>query len=213
MEGCTTPSAWIGTDESGKGDYFGPLVVAGVYVDETLLPKLKALGVKDSKKLSDRAVLELDGSIRSLCPHSVVAIGPEKYNDLYEKIKNLNRLLAWGHARAIENILEKNPCARVVTDQFGDEQLVLNALLKKGREVQLEQRHRAEDDPAVAAASILARAEFLRRLQQLSSKIGIMLPKGASSMVEATAHQIVEKKGIGILKEIAKLHFKTTAKL
>jgi ribonuclease HIII len=206
-------SAWIGTDESGKGDYFGPLVVAGVYADETLLPKLKTLGVKDSKKLSDRAVLEMDVPIRSVCPFSIVAIGPEKYNDLYEKIKNLNRLLAWGHARVIENILEKNPCPRVVTDQFGDEQLVRNALLKKGREVTLEQRHRAEDDPAVAAASVLARAEFLRRLQQLSSKIGFPLPKGASQLVETTAQRIVKERGAGVLKEVAKMHFKTTSKI
>ena len=138
-----TGAAWIGTDESGKGDYFGPLVVAGVYVDETLLPELKAIGVKDSKKLSDRAVLEMDGPIRSLCPYSVVVIGPEKYNDLYEKIKNLNRLLAWGHARVIENILEKNPCQRVVTDQFGDERLVLRRFLAGyGGEV-----HRIGDRP------------------------------------------------------------------
>jgi len=208
-----TKAAWIGTDESGKGDYFGPLVVAGTYVDEALLPQLKSLGVKDSKRLSDRAVLKMDKPIRSLCPHSVVVIGPEKYNDLYERIKNLNRLLAWGHARVIENLLEKNPCQRVVTDQFGDERFVLDALMKKGREVKLEQRHKAEDDPAVAAASILARAEFLRRLKQLSSKIGIPLPKGASELVEATAHQIVEKKGAKTLKEVAKLHFKTTTKL
>jgi ribonuclease HIII len=208
-----TQAGWIGTDESGKGDYFGPLVVAGVYIDEKLLPRLKSLGVKDSKRLSDRAVLEMSEPIRSLCPYSIVVIGPEKYNDLYEKIKNLNRLLAWGHARVIENLLEKNLCQRVVTDQFGDERLVLDALLKKGREVKLEQRHKAEDDPAVAAASILARAEFLLRLKQLSSKIGIPLPKGASQLVEAAARQIVEKKGSKILKEIAKLHFKTTAKL
>jgi len=208
-----TKTGWIGTDESGKGDYFGPLVVAGVYVDETLLPQLVSLGVKDSKKLSDRAVLSMDTAIRSICPHSVVTIGPVKYNALYQKIKNLNRLLAWGHARVIENLLEKKPCRRVITDQFGDERLVLNALMKKGQEIKLEQRHKAEDDPAVAAASILARAEFLRRLNELSQKIGVTLPKGASSLVEATAQQLIEKKGIKILEEVAKLHFKTTSKL
>ena len=205
--------SWIGTDESGKGDYFGPLVVAGVYVDPTLLPKLVSLGVKDSKTLSDRAVLALDPSIRSLCPHSVVVIGPEKYNALYGKIKNLNRLLAWGHARVIENLLEKIPCQRVLTDQFGDERFVREALMKKGREVKLEQRPRAEEDPAVAAASILARAEFLRRLNQLPRKIGASLPKGASPAVEAAAQDLIEKKGGEILKEVAKLHFKTTAKV
>jgi ribonuclease HIII len=208
-----TQTGWIGTDESGKGDYFGPLVVAGVYLDETLLPPLKSLGVKDSKKLSDRAVLAMDKPIRSICPHSVVAIGPVKYNFLYQKIKNLNRLLAWGHARVIENLLEKKPCSRVITDQFGDERFVLDALMKKGKEVTLEQRHKAEDDPAVAAASILARAEFLRRLDELSQKIGVTLPKGASSVVEAIAHQLIEKKGIKMLGEVAKLHFKTTSKL
>lgn len=201
---------WIGTDESGKGDYFGGLSVAAVYVDDSTLQKLKSLGVKDSKRTSDAVIRELARNIKENCINSIVYIGPEKYNELYAKIRNLNRLLAWGHARAIENILEKVDCKNVKTDQFGDKRFVLNALMKKGKQIILEQRPKAEDDIAVAAASILARDEFLMRIEQLGEKIGIELPKGASSLVEEKARLIVKEKGKDILAKIAKLHFKTT---
>jgi len=97
----------IGIDESGKGDYFGPLVIAAVFVDATTQGELKLMGVRDSKKLSDGRILELAPDIKTICPHSVIAIGPQKYNELYAKIKNLNRLLAWGHAKALETLLER----------------------------------------------------------------------------------------------------------
>jgi ribonuclease HIII len=148
--------------------------------------------------------------IRQVCRHSVVAIGPKRYNELYEKIKNLNRLLAWGHARALENILAQTECTLAISDQFGDERFILNALLEKGKSIQLIQRPKAEDDLAVAAASILARAEFLTRLKKLSDEIGIALPKGASPAVEMAARTIVRKLGRAGLEGVAKLHFKTT---
>jgi ribonuclease HIII len=140
----------------------------------------------------------------------VIAIGPQKYNELYAKIKNLNRLLAWGHAKALENLLERVSCERAISDQFGDERLILNALQDKGRKIVLEQRTKAESDLAVAAASILARAEFLLRLKRLSSEVGTMLPKGASPSVELAARMIVKKHGRERLGTVAKLHFKTT---
>lgn len=204
---------WIGTDESGKGDYFGGLSVAAVYVTESTLLKLKSFDIRDSKRISDAVIRELAISIKKNCINSIVYIGPEKYNELYTKIRNLNRLLAWGHARAIENILEKVDCKNVKTDQFGDKRFVLNALMKKGKQITLEQRPKAEDDIAVAAASILARDEFLMRIEQLGEKIGIELPKGASSLVEEKARLIVKEKGKDILTRIAKLHFKTTEKV
>ena len=148
----------IGTDESGKGDYFGPLVAAGVFVPEGQGEVLKELGVRDSKRISDNRIRDLAEQIKSGYPHSVVSIGPERYNALYTKIKNLNKLLAWAHARVIENILEEVNCGRVVADQFGDEGYIRNALMKRGKDIELIQRTKAEDDPAVAAASILARA-------------------------------------------------------
>ena len=200
----------IGIDESGKGDYFGPLVIAAVFVDATTQGELKLMEVRDSKKISDGRILEMAPDIKTICPHSVIAIGPQKYNELYAKIKNLNRLLAWGHAKALENLLERVSCERAISDQFGNERLVLNALQDKGRKIVLEQRPKAEADLAVAAASILARAEFLIRLKRLSNEVGTTLPKGASPAVELAAKMIIKKHGRDRLGTVAKLHFKTT---
>ena len=204
------PIERIGIDESGKGDYFGPLVIAAVFVDATTQRELALLQARDSKTLSDGRVLEMAPDIKTICPHSVIAIGPQKYNELYAKIRNLNRLLAWGHAKALENLLERVTCERAIADQFGDERLILSALQDKGRKIELEQRTKAESDLAVAAASILARAEFLLRLKRLSSEVGTTLPKGASPSVELAAKMIVKKHGRDRLGTVAKLHFKTT---
>jgi ribonuclease HIII len=201
----------IGIDESGKGDYFGPLVIAAVFVDATTQGELRLMEVRDSKKISDGRILEMAPDIKTICPHSIIAIGPQKYNELYAKIKNLNRLLAWGHAKALENLLERGvTCERAISDQFGDERLILNALQDKGRKIVLEQRTKAESDLAVAAASILARAEFLLRLKRLSNEVGTTLPKGASPAVELAAKMIIKKHGRDRLGTVAKLHFKTT---
>ena len=200
----------IGIDESGKGDYFGPLVIAGVLVTPADEPDLRLMRVRDSKRISDGRILEMAPDIRLICRHSIVTIGPQRYNELYAKIKNLNRLLAWGHARALENLLEHSDCALAISDQFGDERFILNALLEKGKKIQLIQRPKAEEDVAVAAASILARAEFLIRLKRLSDEVGLPLPKGASQAVEAAGRSIVRKLGQDRLEGLAKLHFKTT---
>ncbi len=200
----------IGIDESGKGDYFGPLVIAAVFVDQTTQRELALMQVRDSKRISDGRILEMAPDIRQICPHSLIAIGPQKYNELYAKIKNLNRLLAWGHARALENVLQQVECGLAISDQFGDEQLILNALQEKGKQITLEQRPKAESDLAVAAASIVARAEFLIRLRRLSEEVGTTLPKGASATVELAAKMVVKKHGQERLATVAKLHFKTT---
>ena len=208
-----TQDSWIGLDESGKGDYFGPLVVAGVRVDPAISARLIEWGIKDSKRLSDKRVLKLDPMIRKACRHAIVAIGPERYNDLYAQMRNLNKLLAWAHARTLENILIEEDCSRAIADQFGDKKLILNALMNKGRKIELEQRHRAEQDPAVAAASILARAGFLNRLKKLSVEHAIDLPKGASAMVKSTALALVKNRSEDILNKLAKRHFKITAEI
>jgi ribonuclease HIII len=204
------PIERIGIDESGKGDYFGPLVIAAVFVDATTQGELALMQVRDSKRISDGRILEMAPDIKTICPHSVIAIGPQKYNELYAKIKNLNRLLAWGHAKALENLLERVSCERAISDQFGNERLILNALQDKGRKIVLDQRTKAESDLAVAAASILARAEFLLRLKRLSNEVGTTLPKGASSTVELAARMVIKKHGQDRLGDVAKLHFKTT---
>jgi ribonuclease HIII len=207
------PAGHIGTDESGKGDYFGPLVVAGFYGLEDQEPVLRELGVRDSKALSDGRVRTIAESLRQGYVHSVVTIGPEKYNELYGKFRNLNKLLAWGHARVIENILGLVDCGRAVTDQFGDERFVLSALMGKGRTIALQQRPRGEEDFAVAAASILARAEFLRRMAELSSQWGVDLHKGAGPPVEASAAAFLRRHGAEALSKVAKMHFKITERV
>jgi len=199
----------IGIDESGKGDYFGPLVIAAAHVTPEIEPELRLMEVRDSKRISDGRVLEIARELRQVCKHSIVTINPQKYNELYPKFRNLNRLLAWGHARALENLLEQVDCPLAIADQFGDERFVLNALLEKGKKIQLVQRTKAEADLAVAAASILARAEFLLRLKRLSDEIGTTLPKGATH-VELAARMVVKKHGEAMLENVAKLHFKTT---
>lgn len=203
-------SSRIGIDESGKGDYFGPLVIAAAFVTPATEPDLRLMGVRDSKKISDNRILELARDIRLVCPHSIVAIGPPRYNELYAKMRNLNRLLAWGHARALENLLGQVDCDLAIADQFGDERFVLNALLEKGKQIRLVQKTKAEADMAVAAASILARSEFLIRLKRLSDELGLPLPKGASQQVELAARLVYKKHGQEGLGTVAKLHFRTT---
>lgn len=197
----------IGVDESGKGDFFGPLVVAACFVAPWHLAELE--GVRDCKTLTDKAVLGLSPKIKAACPHAVVAIGPAKYNELYEKFRNLNKMLAWGHARAIENVLEQQPSNLVISDQFADPAGLKRALFEKGRSIELRSMVRAEADIAVAAASILARAEFLWRLKRLGQDIGVDLPKGASAQVIETGARIVGQLGPDALDGVAKKHFKT----
>ena len=202
----------IGTDEAGKGDYFGPLVCAACYLDTRLYDSLLKTSIRDSKKISNGRVAVISEEIKRICPHNIIAIGPEKYNQLYARMKNLNRLLAWAHAKAIENLLAKVDCSNVLTDKFGNEKLVLGALQEKGKTINLIQEHRAEANPAVAAASILARAEFLKRLSYLSKEFGINLHPGAGAPTDAAIGLYVKKHGIEKLGLVAKLHFKNTRK-
>lgn len=199
----------IGTDESGKGDFFGPLVVAGVLADEKTAAYFLELGIKDSKKLSDKKMLSMAVEIKKAAPHSVIAISNSKYNELYSNIKNLNRLLAWGHARAIENVLEHNTCAYALSDKFGDESLIKSALMKNGRTIVLEQMCKAESDIAVAAASVLARATFVQKMQAMEETYGMTFPKGCSGLVKTAAAEFISKYGKDRLKEVCKAHFKT----
>ncbi len=204
----------MGIDESGKGDFFGPMVIAAAYVDEAIAKDLKALNVRDSKTITtDKAALDLAKKIRERLGDrfALVSIGPAAYNRLYTTMNSVNRILAWGHARAIENLLEKVPnCPRALSDQFGPEQQIQRALQQKGRKIKIEQRHKAESDIAVAAASILARAGFLLALAKLGEKYAVKLPKGASEQVKTTAGELVKKHGGAALLETAKCHFKTT---
>ncbi len=202
----------IGVDESGKGDYFGYLVVGAVYVDEKNQIILKKIGVKDSKMIADNKIIELDKKIREMCKYEIVKISPEKYNIIYKKFKSLNKLLAWAHARAIENMLRKVKCDTAITDKFGEERFLKETLFEKSKKINIIQRTKAESDVAVAAASIIARAEFLKTLRQLGRLVGFVLPKG-SAHVEPTAKQLIDKHGRDILDKVAKTHFKITKRI
>lgn len=207
----------IGTDESGKGDYFGPLVIAGVCITKKQEELLATLGVRDSKSNSDNKNKELAKKIEELLGKtcvSIVCISPERYNSLYDEIgRNLNIVLGWGHARVMENLLSDNVCENAIADQFGDESIIKSALLAKGKSLNLIQSPKAERDIGVAAASILARARFLNELERLGKILGVTLSKGVNSTVESIAKNIYENGGLEKLKQFVKLHFQTTKKI
>jgi ribonuclease HIII len=205
----------FGIDESGKGDYFGPLVIAGAYTDAAVARALKAAGVMDSKRIaSARRIRELAEKIRAVpgIATSVVAIGPERYNELFGSFRNLNRLLAWGHAKVIGNLAAQRPaCPRALSDQFARPEVLARALKQQGVAIELEQRTKGESDIAVAAASILARERFIDWIDKTSAAGGIVLPLGASAAVVEAAREVVSKHGAEALGKVAKLHFKTTS--
>ena len=203
----------FGIDESGKGDFFGPLVIAGAFTDRAIARSFLENGIQDSKRIgSDARIRSLAKLIRETpgIAIDIVQIGPERYNELYEKFGNLNSLLGWGHARVIENLLAKTPdCPRALSDKFADARVIRNALLERGQEIELEQRTKAESDLAVAAASILARESFIDWLERNGKRIGLPLGRGVSTTVKETARRIVEKEGPDALRRFAKIHFRT----
>ena len=217
-----------GSDESGKGDYYGPLVVCCFHADAAKIPELRRIGVRDCKTMTDKAVLATGSAIRRLAgkdSFSYVKIGPAAYNRLYAKIRNINTMLAWAHGVCIEDLLAKQPgCRRVVVDQFAPtERTILRALKEKGRKINVEQRHKAESDIAVAAASVIAREIFLRSVADMAPDFGPLpegkapveiVPKGSSDpRVRATAEEMVRKHGPEWLATHCKLHFQTTDKV
>jgi ribonuclease HIII len=211
--GTVVTSRVIGTDEAGKGDWFGPLVTAAVLVDPSTAETLARAGVRDSKDLTDAAARKLAGVVRRTAPHAVVVIGPARYNELREKNRNLNRLLAWCHAKAVAEVTETHEADEVLADQFGAARLLEDSFSREGVTIPLKQRHRAESHVAVAAASILARAEFLDRLARLGDEVGHELPKGAGPRVDEVGRALVAEHGREVLGRVAKLHFKNTTKV
>ena len=230
----TAPHA--GSDESGKGDFFGPLVVCCAYVDEEIVAaidnftyfnkndKRVKLEVKDCKQMSDAQVLEAGRQLRNLLGpdgYSVVKLGPAAYNRLYAKIKNINRMLAWAHGTAIEELLEKKAnCNRVVVDQFAPTEATIQRALKtRGKAATIEQRHKAESDVAVAVASVIAREFFLRAIQDMTKEVfgegsSEKVPAGSSDpRVRELAEEMVRRNGPVWLMNHCKAHFQTTDKV
>lgn len=210
------PEQYIGTDESGKGDFFGPLVIAGVFVDPDKKKKLEKLGVRDSKLISHSSIKKLSDNIKRISGRecfNIVIINPPKYNELYKKFGNLNKLLAWGHAKVLENILTHKNAVTAVSDKFGDESLITNSLQEKGKQLELYQFHKAEKYAAVAAASIIARDRFNDWFIKKKEELNIELPKGASDKVSEAAKLIKSNYGDDFLQQLTKTHFKTSRKL
>ena len=206
---------YIGTDESGKGDYFGSLVIAGVYITPREGNILRSLEIRDSKELSDQQVIQLTSKIKSIKEiiYDLIVISPEKYNQLYEKMGNLNRLMGWAHAKVIENILERCNATEAISDKFGNEKIILEALQTRGQQINLTQITKAEKFTAVATASILARNAVIEWFNIQSKKLKIQILKGSSEEVEKVAKKIFENYGEDTLKKLVKLHFKTSKKI
>jgi len=205
--------ATIGCDEAGKGDYFGPLVAAAVAMTPEEEKFLDEVPLQDSKTLNDRQISQAAEYLRNVLPHEIVAIGPARYNELYRKFRNVNHMLAWAHGKAMLAVRDKTGIEHVLLDQFCDPGVVVRALGDRSQDIDLEARPRAEDDPAVAAASLLARDAFVRGIDRLKHVAGCPLPKGAGAPVLEAGRRLVEERGRGVLADVAKLHFRTTEQI
>lgn len=202
-------NTWIGIDEAGKGDFFGPLITAAVRVEAKDLGWLAEIGVGDSKQINDSNVKALASQLKKALPFSIVKLMPETYNRMYEKFGNLNQLLAWTHAASSEEVLAKAPAELILSDQFTKQLVVPRFFKGPGKACRYVQQTKAEADAAVGCASILARAEFLWSMDALAAKYGMALNKGAGTPTIADARRFLERHGADELTLAAKTHFKT----
>lgn len=203
----------VGSDESGKGDYFGSLVVAGCLVKPEDVPALRSLGVRDSKQATEVAILAACEQIRRRVETHVVELEPPEYTRRQREAGNVNRVLGEAHAEVIRELLKRGDCGRVVVDRFGGEHYVLRELGELARGRRIVQVPGAEKNPAVAAASFLARERFLLSLKRLSDECGVDLLPGASAEVEERARKVFQVGGMDLLSRVAKIHFKTTERV
>ena len=203
----------IGCDEVGKGDFFRPLVACAVYLEGTA--ELEGnLGIRDSKTISDSRVRKIAPVLKRRVPHAVVRISPAKYNELYQKFKNINAILGWAHAQAIKNLLEEGHKPRLIlVDRFGPEFRVSRHFSDQEIVDKLVFLPRAEVDKAVAVASILARHTFLQEMMRLSTQAGRELPLGAGERVDAVARVMARDVGPDGLTPFVKKHFKNFSRI
>lgn len=200
----------MGFDESGKGDVFGPLCLAGVYVGDQDAAQLVEWGVCDSKRLTEKQILALAPKIRQHYPHETLVLTPKRYNALYAKFRNLNRLMVWGHVELMAALYKKTKCTRAMLDQFCAPHEVESVLERKQKEIVLTQATQAESaEIAVAAASIVARAAFVEEMKALSQEFGFTLPKGATHGIVTAGKRVLKEFGEEGLEKTMKLHFKT----
>ncbi len=204
------PQMWIGTDEAGKGDYFGPLVVSGCAIRLDQLELLQTLAVDDSKKRADSSVREIARNLRSIVVFETISIGPARYNELIRKMRTVNNIMVWAHCQVIENLLERTQSDFVLVDRFVKDAQMRARLGPLGKETRFAQRPKAEEDPAVAAASILARSAYLGALWTLREQFGIHFPGGAAAATLAAGREFLTVHGRDRLHEVGKIHFSTT---
>jgi len=203
----------FGVDESGKGDFFGPLVTAGVYTNRDIARSLMNAGIMDSKRVgSSKRIRELAAIVRREVGSGfkVVRWAPTRYNELHRTYGNVNRMLARSHAAVIEDLSRRLPrCPRALSDQFSKAPLIKNELKARGVCIELEERTKAESDITVAAASILARESFVDWMEQVSHRTGIPLPFGAGKNVIVAARKFVKSQSMERLGDVCKMHFNT----
>lgn len=203
-----------GLDESGKGDLFGPLVSACVIADGDMVRQWQKDGLQDSKKMSEAAILRLEKIIRKTkgVVIETTFAGMPKYNELMARPgNNVNKYLAWLHSKSLLAALAKKRVPWALLDQFSKQPLTQRLVAKEDTEIDLQMRTKAESDPVVAAASVIATAEFTRQLKKLSQAAGVELKKGASAAVKQQATELVRSQGADALGNYAKMHFKTAA--
>ncbi len=201
---------WLGTDEAGKGDYFGPLVVAGVVLKPEKEDKFLRLGIKDSKRLSSARIAYLAEEIKKLAVYNIEVISPEEYNKIYEEVGNLNKILSMFHIKVIEKLIDKTGAKIVVVDKFSKNSGISGYLNGK---VKVEEIEKGERDIACAAASILARYSFVEYIEKMHDMYKFIFPKGAGKKVKDATLEFVQKYSLEELKYVAKLHFKLTEEI
>lgn len=207
------PDEYIGSDETGKGDIFGPLVTCAFYVDDKLQKKLKSISVRDSKELNDLQINKIAGELKKIAKdnYEVISINPKRYNELYARFKNINEILNWSHSKAIENLLSRKPVQKIITDKFRKKDLKFSMQFDYNS-YEIIQETKAEKYTAVAAASILARSKQLEWFSQ-QKKNGLELKRGASNEVKEIIHNLIKINSKEYLKDFAKMHFKPISNL
>lgn len=211
----TEPDIYIGTDESGKGDFFGPLVVCGVIMNASLADYFRQIGVKDSKLIDDNSILIIADKIKKALgsKYSVLKIKPLKYNELHQQFENINKMLGWAHSQVIKNLLQIQKVKTVICDKFGKPEHIDKYFTSDDYETKIFQYTKAERFLGVAAASIIARAEVVNWFKLASEKLQYEIPLGASTEVDKTASHLKKNYGSEFLSKLVKLHFKNSFKL
>lgn len=206
-------SKWIGIDESGKGDFFGNLVVSGVIFDESKKELFKDLNIRDSKKISDLRIKYLSSIIKKNLKYETLSISPKRFNEIYKIFKNINMLLAWAYSKVILNLIDKEDVKLIIVDKFTTKNYIDLYLKEKSNLFEKIELIHGERDIAVASASIIARDSFLKSIDKLKEKWNFDFPKGANEITVEKGVEFVKKYGLPSLHEVAKINFRNYKKI